>query len=572
MLFNLLLLILWAPALLGFGVTWRALVALPGEADTAEGYCPGILIIFSFVPLAIAATTLHFFVALGESVSAAILVTGYVLLIYHRKKLSKILSSRSLLGGLFVAALVCLFASRPLRHFDTGLYHIQSVRWCTSLPIVRGLANLHERLAFNSLWTPIAAVVDFPALVNKPCYPVTCLLLFGFGWAVWDAINWPTGKQNVPELFLATCGCFWSWLVTTNSHFVVLPSLSTDAPIYCTTLVCVYFLLRFCAENNLADFSHAIVLSAFAVTIKVSAVPLFLFLTVFGIYCLCRKRYVISLRSGLITVGTIGCLFLLWVARSVCLSGYLIFPVPATALAFLPWHLPIGMTNQLVDTLKAWARWPGVSPEIVLASSAWISMWLKHLEGTYVSYMIAGYGIFGSTLLLLARGLGRRSYDVARFWPAGAMLCLGIGYWFITVPDLRYGCAYLFGFSCLISAFGSSSLLKQDINRVLVGGAVLLPLLAVGELTQFHFRDLPDLEKGVASVQRTEQGTRILVAGEDERIWDGPLPSTPYFRPTLITRRDASGRIRQFELPEAIHTPYYDRLPAQVRAGLALQR
>ena len=60
------------------------------------------------------------------------------------------------------------------------------------------------------------------------------------------------------------------------------------------------------------------------------------------------------------------------------------------------------MTKQLVDTLKAWARWPGASPEIVSASSAWISVWLRHLGGKYVSDMLAAYGgiiPFGGTFL-----------------------------------------------------------------------------------------------------------------------------------------------------------------------------
>ena len=88
----------------------------------------------------------------------------------------------------------------------------------------------------------------------------------------------------------------------------------------------------------------------------------------------------------------------------------------------------------------------------------------------------------------------------------------------------------------------------------------------------FIIARLPDVEKGSASVKRTLQGTLILVAGEDGRIWDGPLPSAPYFRPSLVTRRDAKGRISQFELTEPVYTPYYDRLPPQIRAGYVQAR
>ncbi|MGV2435393.1 MAG UNVERIFIED_CONTAM: hypothetical protein LVT10_11320 [Anaerolineae bacterium] len=34
--------------------------------------------------------------------------------------------------------------------YDAGLYQIQSVMWSNQFPIVRGLGNLHGRLAFNN--------------------------------------------------------------------------------------------------------------------------------------------------------------------------------------------------------------------------------------------------------------------------------------------------------------------------------------------------------------------------------------------------------------------------------------
>ena len=40
---------------------------------------------------------------------------------------------------------------------DTGLYHIASIKWSEEYPIVKGLANLHARLASNSNIFPMAA-------------------------------------------------------------------------------------------------------------------------------------------------------------------------------------------------------------------------------------------------------------------------------------------------------------------------------------------------------------------------------------------------------------------------------
>ena len=284
MLLNLLVLFLWSPSLLGFGVAWQALLDKGvGEKPPGEDLNAGVVMILGFVPLAIISSLLHFVLPLSEGISVAILVSGYFLLFYERRSVAAMLSYRLVGGAVLVATLVSLFASRPLRHFDTGLYHFQSVKWCTTYPLVRGLANLHERLAFNSLWTPISAVVDYPRFSNSACFAITCLLLFAFGWAVYIALwNWATSAHRIANIFLAGCGCFWMWIVIADSSLVVLPSLSTDVPIYFTTLVSVYFLLRYCSDRCVIDLFQALTIAALAVTVKVSAAPLFVFLALFG--------------------------------------------------------------------------------------------------------------------------------------------------------------------------------------------------------------------------------------------------------------------------------------------------
>ena len=140
------------------------------------------------------------------------------------------------------------------------------------------------------------------------------------------------------------------------------------------------------------------------------------------------------------------------------------------------------------------------------------------------------------------------------------MACL---YWFVTAPDPRYGYGYLFALACLALSIAIDSLFaNQRLGRVLVCCAALAPLLTVTDISHFHFRDLPRMGLGRSSLQYTEQGAAIYVAEGNQRILDGPLPSTPYFRPTLLTRRNAQGRIMQYELPQAVNTPYYGIIAA----------
>jgi hypothetical protein len=575
MLVNLLVLLLWSPSLLGFGAAWRALLAKGvGERPATEDWNAGAIMILGFVPLAIISSLLHFFLPLSGAISVTILVLGYWLLLYERRAVAVMLSLRLVGGAVFVMALVSLFASRPLRHFDTGLYHLQSVNWCTTYPLVRGLANLHERLAFNSLWTPISAIVDYPHFGDKACFPITCLLLFAFGWAVFVALcNWGKRANSLANIFLAACGCFWTWIVIADSSLVVLPSLSSDVPIYFMTFVCVYFLLRFCADACVVDLFQALAVAALSVTVKVSAAPLFVFLVLFSAFCWLRDRSNFSSQMQVwrpLTLTTCA-LFVLWIGRGVWLSGYLLFPVPFTALTFLPWHLPGPMAKQLVETLKAWARCPGVPPEFVLGNSRWVHGWIERLFDENIFYTILAYGAAGTAMMLASCVVGGRNREITKLWPPVAMLCGGLIYWIVTAPDPRYGYGYLFALACLALAAGIDPFFDDHkrLLRVLVCCSGLVPLITVTDVSHFHFRALPLLGIGPSSARRTNEGTTIYVAEGDQRILDGLLPSTPYFRPSLLTRRNVDGRFVEFALPQAVDTPYYGILRERVRKGVA---
>ena len=59
-----------------------------------------------------------------------------------------------------MALLLLLFAygtSRGILHYDTALYHAQSIHWLESYRIIPGLGNLHSRLAYNSAAFPVSA-------------------------------------------------------------------------------------------------------------------------------------------------------------------------------------------------------------------------------------------------------------------------------------------------------------------------------------------------------------------------------------------------------------------------------
>ncbi|MCW8140390.1 MAG: hypothetical protein KIT58_15940, partial [Planctomycetota bacterium] len=97
-------------------------------------------------------------------------------------------------GGAFalsflLALVLALRALSVAAIYDTGLYHLSSVRWLMEAPIVPGLGNLHGRLAFNNssfLWNALVKAGPWDALaihVGQGTLLLPLIVRSGFGAA-----------------------------------------------------------------------------------------------------------------------------------------------------------------------------------------------------------------------------------------------------------------------------------------------------------------------------------------------------------------------------------------------------
>src|SRR5215471_978333 len=65
----------------------------------------------------------------------------------------------------------------PLRTYDAGLYHLSAIRWISSYPIIPGLANLHDRLGFNSSYFLFQSMLDVGLWTHRSYHLASGLLL-----------------------------------------------------------------------------------------------------------------------------------------------------------------------------------------------------------------------------------------------------------------------------------------------------------------------------------------------------------------------------------------------------------
>ena len=102
---------------------------------------------------------LHFVVALSIPVQLVVLAGGIIATGMLRRDIGGD-TALSFVG----AAGLCLFVllhPQAIATYDDGLYYLQTFKWNCEFPITLGLANLHGRLAYNSILFLIAPLTDF---------------------------------------------------------------------------------------------------------------------------------------------------------------------------------------------------------------------------------------------------------------------------------------------------------------------------------------------------------------------------------------------------------------------------
>ena len=156
--------------------------------DVLKDIGPSHCIILGVVSLTIAVTLLHFFLPISNMLHMGVVLSLCILCLFDHKRIlnycmEKLSRARSVhqcgstTDGLLIVMILSVFVLVVIRvlylsiggptESDTLLYHAQIVRWIEEYPIVPGLGNLHDRLAYNSSFHMLASFLDIGAFQDK---------------------------------------------------------------------------------------------------------------------------------------------------------------------------------------------------------------------------------------------------------------------------------------------------------------------------------------------------------------------------------------------------------------------
>jgi hypothetical protein len=443
-----------------------ALLWLLGAATLSEDMCPESLFRGPWLGCGIlvgALQIVHLFVPITSRTSIILLAVllGFALfrlvpqLLRKRQAAGELGSILLLLVLLAIAALLTFVpvfnsCSKDISDHDLGLYHLKTIRWIESFPIVPGLVNLQPHLGYNQSAFLLTSLVDTLVLNHGGISFVGGLLPWlGFLLSLFAIMRLAFGqfakKPAAQPIEIAYAISLPAWifvLVSGNSS-----SASPDSISFC--LLLHLFLIFSCfigsSDNpeRSRNFGEILFLGATCLCVNPTSLAF-----VGGVVIACGVRVLFE-KPGLQFLGdrrivlmtALSALLLTtWSARGVILSGYPFFPSSAIGLR-VPWRPPVKQVDSFRGMMVARARDPDPNTKIktTLRTWRWLPSWFQRVHSSVDRWVWSiQVGLAGSVALLFAAAVGRLRRHLPVLVLLATPLLVHSVFWFLTVPEPKF--------------------------------------------------------------------------------------------------------------------------------------
>jgi len=477
--------------------------------------------------------------------SIGLLVVGVWGFSQRRTKLSQ---SALVLAVLFITFLIYLaFASYgPTPTYDTGLYHLQATLWNREAALSPGLALLHDRFGFNSIWFILSASLGLPKIWNSSLLlPNVLLFLFAIGSLV-EYVR-ASYSRKVPKhrfaLAITTLAFSWGFPQILNEF----NSISTDFPTMVLTVYIVFLL--FYHKPTIRMDSFIFLLGVTLVLIKLSAAVFFIGLVIL-LLLRNRAQLVEFAQSQWRVLFLILVLVATWLVRGYLQSGCLLFPLSLSCLELHTWSTSANQAIITQSWVESWAKWPGQSYKEVLGSLAWIQGWW--LENALSSSIFARIFQAIAALMVLIFGykfkiISKKDFALNTQTLSGVLLILSASlvYWFFSAPAPRFIAGVFVSIAIIPVTLLVTATIAEAARRIPFRSvAILLFVFLIFETLQLSasYRQrtaYPLWQRIPQSFQlqnTTRSGQTIYGPVSGDQCWGIELPCTPYFNENLTFR------------------------------------
>ena len=454
-----------------------------------------------------------------------------------------------------IAALwIALLSMESPIWYDSGLYYFNSIRWLNERPIVLGLANLQNRLAFNeSFFIYVSFLNLYPFFKHGYNLSNSFLWLLLFAECLLSLLKYFSNKdsRNAESSSTSILPAFFTPVLV---YVAVTTSISSPMPDVASALLQIMLFTQFVTdiEENLSDtgnnwrLAFIFIMSATAVTIKLS--NLFYVFTICVILLLIRIRFRLPnlkrVFPAIIKLMVLPALIIgMWSFRGVLFSGCPLYPSTFGCL-HVAWAEPVDAVKLEADLIQSWARQPEKTPDQVLGSWKWLGPWangILHDHQTDVIYPLA-LSVLGilADIILFTRPSNKK-VDRIYFFISLPILA-GLIYWFDLAPNPRFAIALFWIFPISVMTVIAKIL---EASQRFKKGLILALMLLLNASILWSFAQRPKLFTRISTTgymsipianlreKTTRSGLDVLTPIKGDQCWDSKLPCTPYFNSEL---------------------------------------
>ena len=527
--------VLFVTLTLGFGVAGLIRKVFKYEIKQLDS-----LGVAGFIVATVYAQIFSLFYKVGLVANIVLLVVCTMILLVERRNVAetwKVWKGTTSKGNLiFIVALFFVwayFTSRGYMHYDSDLYHAQSIRWIEEYGIVPGLGNLHERFAYNSSFFALSALFSMKFLLGTSMHAMN-----GFFAFLLSVTCFPIAKSFKEKKFsisdYARVGAIYYLTIIANE---VVSPVSDIAVMLIILFIVIKWLDALANEetrNQITPFALLCVAGVYALTLKLTA-GLILLLIIKPAYELLKEKRLkdicIYLATGLIIA-------IPWFARTVVISGWLLYPFTAIDIFNVDWKMNAYFIDIDAMQIKTWGRALYAIGLIDTPIIEWFPNWFRTTLSSMEKILILAAIVAVLVLLVLSMRffvtVCKKKADITFANYLLVMIALAASYifWQTSAPLMRYGYAYVLLLSLVVFGY---VIRKWNFASKMVYVFVLLygiyKLFAVGEYawearlgTQYVWQQ----EYGVYDVESYEiDGETFYYGTYGDRTGYDYFPSAP---------------------------------------------
>ncbi len=382
--------------------------------------------------------------------------------------------------------LILLMSTWKINHPDTLAYHAQTIQWIEKYRVIPGLVHLYTRYGYQGQWFVSCAFFSFRFTGTEALTFINSTVITWYFLFIVQKINAyhkDRGSKinSILWLLLFAGSCL--------SYTQVRLTVTSANPDFIATIVIWTVFYLFLKERDGRSTVHwllIVILSIFSITLKVSAIPIFI-LSAYSIIQLFRLK---KIKASVIACFLALLIMSPFLTRNIITTGYLVFPSVFPDIVLVDWKYDNYRTKLEKDYITAYARTHAnytkeeIEKTIAMPAGRWLPLWWQN-NSVADKVILLVLALSFITAIARLKAIIRSPLHVKM---ALITAMSGIAFWFIQAPDPRFGFGFIIAFIAVVFAlFLPQFKLSVSIYKKAIIASILASALAVSGYIGYRF-------------------------------------------------------------------------------------